>query len=131
MKKGRNNKKKSSAWERYGRKRPTFCFRNYEELNDRINKVKKAEGISNTNIVEAGVGLFEVKVAKEEEARNQGYEEGYDEGYEEARKIYGAPFPCSVCRKPVEVTDERTKEAIKGYLVRDRWGHAECIDRRY
>ncbi|GAI13630.1 unnamed protein product, partial [marine sediment metagenome] len=64
------------------------------------------------------------------EARNQGYEEGYDEGYEEARRIYSVPFPCSVCRKPLEVTDERIKEAIKGYLVRERWGHADCINRR-
>ena len=130
MKKGRNNQKKSPSREKYERKRPTFSFRNYEELNERINRVKKAEKVSNTNIVEAVVGLFEIKIAKEEEARNQGYEEGYDEGYEEARRIYSVPFPCSVCRKPIEVTDERTKEAIKGYLVRERWGHADCINRR-
>jgi hypothetical protein len=38
----------------------------YEELSDRIEAVKKAEGVRSTNIVETAVGLFEVKVRGEQ-----------------------------------------------------------------
>ncbi len=130
MKKGKNNKKKSPSRGRYERKRPTFSFRNYEELNERINKVKKAEKVSNTNIVEAGVGLFEVKIAKEKEARDQGYKEGYEKGYAKAKSIYGLTFLCRGCREPIEVTDDNTKNAIRKYMFEHGWGHADCVNRR-
>ncbi len=130
MKKGKSNKKKSPSRERYDRKRPTFSYRNYEELNERINKVKKAEKVSNTNIVEAGVGLFEVKVAKEKEARDQGYKEGYEKGYAKAKSIYCFTFLCRVCREPIEVTDDNTKKAIEKYMFEHGWGHADCVNRR-
>lgn len=61
-KKGKNNKKKSPSRERYERKCPIFSFWIYEELKERIKDVKKAENVSNTNIMEAGVGLFENEV---------------------------------------------------------------------
>ena len=86
-KKGKRNKTPSRI--KYEQRHPTFSFRTYEELNNRIEAVKKAKGISNTNIVEAGVGLFEVKVKKEEEIRQQAYDEGWEKGIEQAEALMG------------------------------------------
>lgn len=130
MKKGKNNKKKLPSRERYDHKRPTFSFRNYEELNKRIKEVKKAEKVSNTNIVEAGVGLFEVKIKKEQKIRDQAYTEGYDkgieEGYELAESLYKVMYPCSGCRKPIELDTPEEKEAAAKYMTEHGWAHAEC-----
>jgi len=135
MKKAESKKKKiSPSSERYDRKRPTFSFRNYEELNERINKVKKAEGISNTNILEAAVGLFEVKIRKEKEIRDQAFTEGYDKGVEESYELaesrYKVMYPCSVCGKPIELDTPEEKEAASTYMREHGWGHAECHKQR-
>jgi len=126
VKKGMSNKKKSPSRERYERKRPTFSFRNYEELNERINKVKKAEGISNTNIIEAGVGLFEVNVKKEEEIRQQIYDEVWEEGINAAWALLAVTYPCSKCGKEMTVDTEEEKKAIRKFIIASGWGHGDC-----
>jgi len=78
-----------------------------------------------------GVGLLEVKVSKEKEAKRQGYEEGFEKGYEEAEELYKVPYPCKICRKTLVVTSAKEKEAIKMYMLEHGWGHADCINRRY
>lgn len=124
-------KRQSPSRVKYEQSRPTFSFRIYKDLDERIREVKKAEGMSNTNIVEAGVGLFEVKVSKEKEAKKQGYEEGFSDGYEEAESLYKVTFPCSICGKTLTVTGKKEKEAVRRYMREHQWGHVECINRRY
>ena len=123
-------KKKTPSRVKYEQKRPTFSFRTYKELDERIQAVKKTEGISNTNIVEIAIGLLEVKVAKEKEAKRQGYEEGFEKGYEEAESIYKVIYPCKVCRKALEVTTLEEKQAIRGYMLENGWGHIDCVNHR-
>jgi hypothetical protein len=120
-------RKKTPSREKYEVKRPTFSFRIYEELKARIQEVKKVEGISNTNIVEAGVGLFEVKNRKEKEVRDQAYEEGY----EEAKNLYMVTYPCEICGKMIEVMSTKQREAIRRYMLKYGWGHADCVATRY
>ena len=127
----KRKKSKSPARVRYEQKRPTFSFRTYKELNDRARAVKKAEGISNTNIVEIAVGLLEVKVRSEEEIKKQAYEKGELSGYELAESEYKVTYPCSVCGKPIDVTTDKEKRAIATYMREHGWGHGDCIDRRY
>ena len=66
----------------------------YEELRNTIDAIEKAEGVSNTDIVEGAVGLFEVKVRKEQEIREEAYLAGWQKGYVYAKaKILGVlPF---------------------------------------
>lgn len=121
--------KKTASRVKYEVKRPTFSFRIYEKLKARILEVKKAKGISNTNIVEAAVGLFEVKVKKEEEIRQQAYEKGWVKGIDEATKLYEVPYQCSVCGEEMVVNTQDEKKAIKTYMREHGWGHGDCIDR--
>ena len=84
--------------------------------------------------MEAGVGLFEVKVGKEKEIRDQAYSECYDkgleEGYEVAESLYKVMYPCSGCRKPIELDTPEEKEAVITYMREHGWGHRDCINRR-
>ena len=127
----KGRKKKTPSRVKYEQSRPTFSFRIYKDLDERIREVKKAEGMSNTNIVEAGVGLFEVKVRKEKEVRDQAYDEGYGDGSRDAEVLYKVTYPCSICGKTLTVMSKKEKDAIKRYMREHRWGHAECIHRRY
>jgi len=127
----KGRKRKTPSRVKYEQSRPTFSFRIYKDLDERIQEVKKAEGMSNTNIVEAGVGLFEVKVRKEKGVRAQAYDEGYDEGYKDAEELYKVTYPCKICRKTIEVMSMKEKEAIKGYMREHGWAHAACINRGY
>ncbi len=124
-------KRQSPSRVKYEQSRPTFSFRIYKDLDERIREVKKAEGISNINIVEAGVGLFKVKNRKEKEVRAQAYDEGYGEGYRDAEELYKVTYPCKICRKTIEVMSVKEKEAIKGYMRQRGWAHAACINRGY
>lgn len=129
MQKGK--KRRTPSRIRYEQNHPTVSWRASKELYDRLQAVKEAEGLSNTDILKVAVGLLEVKVSKEKEARSQGYEKGFEKGYEEAESLYKVTYPCKVCRKMLEVTSAREKEAIKTYMLEHRWGHADCVRRRY
>jgi len=122
-------KKKSPSRIKYEQSHPTVSFRVSRELYDRLQAVKEAEGTSITDVLKVGVGLLEVKVRKEEEVRREGYENGFGRGYEEAQVLYMVTYPCRVCRKTLEVTSAKEKEAIKGYMLEHGWGHANCVSR--
>lgn len=115
---------------KYERSHPTFSFRIYEELSNRLEAVKKAEGVSNTNIVEAGVGLFEVKRREEKEIRDEAYEEGWEKGAAEAEELYSVSCPCCVCGKETVVTTEGEKKTIRRDMREHGWGHGECVNPR-
>lgn len=122
--------KKPPSRVKYEQKRPTVSFRISKELYDRLQAVKETEGKSTTEVLKVGVGLLEVKVAKEREAKRQGYEEGFEKGYEEAEELYKVTYPCKVCRKALEVTTLEEKQAIRGYMLENGWGHIDCINHR-
>ena len=124
-------KKKTPSRVKYEESHPTVSFRISRELCDRLQVVKKAEGKSTADVLKVGVGLLEVKVSEEKEAKRQGYEEGFGEGYERAESRYKVTYRCSVCRKTLEVTSVKEKEAVGRYMREHRWGRADCVDRRY
>jgi hypothetical protein len=93
--------------------------------------IKKAEGKSMADILKAGLGLYEVKLSAKKEVRQKAYEEGQLNGYELAKSEYKVTYPCSICGKLIEVTTEREKKAIRGYMREHKWGHANCVNRRY
>jgi len=126
----KGKRKKTPSRMKYEQSHPTFSFRIYEDLKDKVENVKRAEGITNTNIVEAGVGLFEVKVKKEEEIRQQAYDEGWEKGIQQAEELYAVPYQCSVCGKEIIVDTQDEKKAIKTYMREHGWGHRDCINRR-
>ena len=51
------------------------------------------------------------------EARLEGYEEGFNEG----KSQYCIAFPCNVCGQEIEITNEDTKQAVRGYMVEHKW----------
>lgn len=115
---------------KYEEDNPVVSCRVPKELYNRLRVIKKAEGKSMTNILKAGLGLFEVKIRAEKEVRQEAYAEGQLTGYELAESEYKVTYPCSICGKSIEVTTEGEKKAIRGYMVEHRWGHAACINRR-
>ena len=121
-------KKKSPSRVKYEQKRPTFSFRTYDELNDRVRAVKKTEGISNTNIVEIAVGLLEVKIRAEEEIRQGACDEGWEKGNTDAIEVYMVTYPCWVCGEPLELVSPEEEAAASKYMWQHRWGHAECVE---
>ena len=125
------NKRKPPSRLKYEGSHPTVSFRISRELYDRLQVVKKAEGKSTADVLKVGVGLLEVKVSEEKEAKTQGYQEGFGEGYEWAESRYKVTYRCSVCRKTLEVTSVEEKEAVGRYMREHGWGHADCLDRRY
>jgi len=127
----KTKKKRTPSRIKYEQNHPTVSFRVSKEIYDRLEIVKEAEGKSITDVLRVGVGLLEVKVSKEKEAKKQGYEEGFSDGYEEAESLYKVTFPCSICGKTLTVTGKKEKEAVKRYMREHRWGHVECINRRY
>jgi len=128
MKKTKQNKTASRL--RYEREHPTVSFRISRDLQDRLQKVRKAEGKSIADILRIGVGLLEVKVRQEEQIREGAYEEGMEKGYELAFDQYSVSYPCSVCGKSITVESEEEKEFITRKMREARWGHADCLDRK-
>ena len=124
-------KRKTPSRIKYERDHPTVSLRVTKELKNRMQAVKEAEGSSITDVLKVGVGLLEVKISKEKEAKKQGYEEGFEKGYEEAEELYKVTYPCKVCQRTLVITSAKGKAAIRRYMLEHGWGHADCINRRY
>jgi hypothetical protein len=116
---------------RYEKAKPVISLRVPKELHDRMLVAKEKEGMSYTDILKAGLGMFEVKIRAEEEVRQDAYDEGQLNGYELAESVYKVTFPCKACGKPITVEDEATKEAIKGYMLEHGWVCGDCLNRRF
>jgi flagellar biosynthesis/type III secretory pathway protein FliH len=58
------------------------------------------------------------------------YKEGYNKGYGEAKKKHLVTYPCSVCGKPIEITEPRTKIAVAKHIMEYGWGHVACHEMR-
>jgi hypothetical protein len=122
-------KRKAPSRIRYEQSHPTVSGRVTLEIYQKLQAVKNAEHKSFTDILKIGLGLLEVKVSQEKEARQQGYGKGYYNGYIKAADLYMVSFPCKVCGKMIIATDNPEKEAIKTYMLEHGWAHAECCDR--
>ena len=122
-------KRKSPARDRYERNNPVVSCRVDRELYDRLQRAKKVEGMSYTDILKAGLGLIEVKIRSEEKIRLQGYDQGYEDAANAAYKLYAVSYPCSVCGKTIIVETKEEKEAIAKYMVEHGWAHGDCLNR--
>lgn len=116
---------------RYEQNHPTVSYRITKDLLDRLKAVREAEGKSITDVLRIGVGLLEVKISKEREAKMQGHLKGFAEGYKKAESLYKVAYPCRVCREILAITTPEEKEAAGTYMWQNGWGHADCIDRSY
>lgn len=116
-------KRQSPSRVKYEQSHPTVSFRVSKDLYDRLQAVKEAEGKSTADVLKVGVGLLEVKVSKEKEAKKQ--------GYEEAKNLYIVTYPCEICGKTIVVMSTKQKEAIRRYMLKYGWGHADCVASRY
>ncbi len=121
--------KKTPSRIKYEQNHPTVSFRCSKELHEQLEAVKKAEGMSTTDVLKVGVGLLAVNVAKEKDAWKQDYAVGFKKGHEAAKSLYEVTYPCPKCRQPISVTTTQEKEAIKKCLLDAGWGHTECVDR--
>jgi len=119
-------KSKTPSRTKYEESHPTVSFRVSREPYDRLKAVKKVEEKSITDVLKVGVGLLEVRMISEAEIRGKAFGEGHRKGYELAEANYNCTFPCSGCGKTISVEDK----AIKEYLVRSGWGHADCVNRK-
>ena len=64
-------KRRTPSRIKYEQNHPTVSFRVSKEIYDRLEIVKEAEGKSITDVLRVGVGLLEVKVSKEKEAKKE------------------------------------------------------------
>ena len=126
----KKKKRNPPSREKYERDNPVVSFRVDKELYDRLKAVKKVEGRSMADILKAGLGLFEVKIRKEAEIRQQAYDEGEENGINRAVEVHAVRYNCVICGKEMIVTTDEEKRAIKRYMREHGWGHAECHDRR-
>ena len=96
------------------------------ELQDKLKAFLKDNGKSFTEWVKEQLEIEEAKETTIEKA----YKEGYNKGYEEAKKKHLVTYPCSVCGKPIEITDPKTKDAVAKYMGEYGWGHVACHEMR-
>jgi Fe2+ or Zn2+ uptake regulation protein len=73
-----------------------------------------------------GLGIVEVGVKKQTEARKKGYVEGYKKGYGDATILYKVIYHCSKCGQIIEIQNPNTKQAIDEYMREKGWGHQTC-----
>lgn len=126
----RDIKRKPPSRVRYEDSHPTVSCRVQKELYERLQKINKKQGRSFADILKVGVGVLEVKVAKEEVVRKRGYDEGYKKGYGDARSMYAVGYLCNVCGGVLTVSSEEERKAIKSYMKDHAWGHGSCHEKR-
>lgn len=123
------SKRKSPSREKYERNNPVVSHRIPKELHDRLQVAKEKEGLSYTDILKIALGLLEPKIRAEKEVRAEAYQQGHISGYALAESVYKITYPCSICKKIMEVTTEEEKRAIRKFMIDEGWGHAACHDR--
>jgi hypothetical protein len=63
-------------------------------------------------------GELEVRVVPIDKARRK--------GFEVAMKLYMVSYPCKICKKPIQITSEKDKETVRGFMIEQGWVHSEC-----
>jgi len=123
-------KRKAPSRARYERAHPTVSCRVPKEVYDRLQAIKKAEGMSFADVLKIGLGILEVRAREEGEVRKRAHAEGYKKGHADAERTYKVTYPCNVCGKMLTVTSRTEKEAVRQYMQEHRWGHEECHEKR-
>jgi len=114
---------------KYERDNPVVSCRVSREVYDRLQTIKKVEGRSMADILEAGLGLFEVKVRSEKEIWQQAFDVGEESGINRAEEIYAITYKCSGCGEEMFVSTDEEKTAIRRFIKEQGWGHKECVER--
>jgi len=119
-------RKKTPSRIKYEKEHPVLSCRSTKEIRDRLQEVKETLGMSNADVFKVGLGILEPKVRQEKEIRQQAYEKGQVNGYELAESDFKITYPCSRCKKMIEVTTEGEKKAIRKFMVQSGWCHGDC-----
>jgi hypothetical protein len=114
---------------RYERDNPVASCRVSREVYDRLLTIRKLEGRSMADILEAGLGLFEVKVKSEKEIWQQAFDAGEESGINRAEELYAIRYKCSGCGEEMFVSTDEEKTAIRRFIKEQGWGHKECVER--
>ena len=120
------SKRKPPSRARYEQSHPTVSCRVPKDVYDRLTRAKQADRKSFTDILKVGLGLVELGVKKQAEARKKGYDEGYKKGYADATILYKVTYHCSKCGQVIEIQNPNTKQAIDEYMREKGWGHQTC-----
>jgi hypothetical protein len=118
MKKGMGNKKKSPSRERYEKENPTVSARVPAETRDKLLVNLAKLNMTLSDALKVLAGELEVKVVPIDEARGK--------GFEDAMKLCMVTYPCHKCGKPMHITSPRAKEAVRGFMIEQGWGHSRC-----
>jgi len=100
------------------------------EIYDRCKQGKNLLGMSFADIFQAGAGILEPSIKKDGDMRGRIFVRGHNQGRSEAEALYKVTYSCSICKKPMTVTSDAEKQAIKRYMQENGWGHSKCHDRR-
>jgi len=130
MKRRKNNKKKSPSRDRYEKNNPVTSFRLSKEDGDYSLAMRKKEGMSHADVYKVGLGLIKVKIRSEDEIRKEAHDKAEVEGFEFSESIFKVTYPCSVCRKPIELDTPEEKKAAARYMTEHGWAHGECHEQR-
>jgi len=110
--------KKPPSRIRYEAEHPTVSCRVPKDIYDRLQTIKDAQGRSFADILKVGLGLLEVKLEKDLDL--------WQSGYNDAQSKYGVVYLCSVCGEPITVQTAAAKSEIAEYMKAQGWGHKEC-----
>ena len=106
---------------KYEQSHPTVSARIPKETRDRLLVNLAKLGMTLPDALKVLAGELEVKVMPIDEARGQ--------GFEDAMKLYMVTYPCHKCGKPMHITSPRAKEAVRGFMIKQGWGHSKCHER--
>jgi hypothetical protein len=122
MRKAASSKKKSPSRERYERENPTISARISVGTRRKLILNLGKLGMTLADALKVLAGELEVKVIPIDEARQA--------GYEEAKNRFMVTYPCSMCGKPIALTNPKAREYASKYMTDHGWGHSECHKRR-
>lgn len=123
-------KKKAPSRVRYEEAHPTVSCRISKEVYDELQEVKESEGKSFADILKIGLGIIEARMKEEGEVRKKVYADGRKERYAEAEGLYRVTYHCSICRKMIELTSKKAKQAASEYMQEHDWGHKACHQKK-
>lgn len=111
---------------KYDENHPVICFRATPAMVARLQEVKRSSGVSNADVIMAGLGMFEVVMRDEEELLRQGRKEGIEMG----RKLYGISPRCTICWEPMVITSPDWRKLAAQSLEDRGIVHADCLKKR-
>ncbi len=103
---------------RYEQENPTVSFRLPWSLRADLSDILNVSGQSFADFVKEALGAKERSVGA-----------AYDTGRRVAKEDYLVTYPCTVCRKTIEVDSDNEKLAARKFFEESRWGHGNCINR--